>query len=243
MCLRTLLKARDVRVNGEKVGSDMPLRAGDVVAYYMTAAQENKPSHTVLYSDENLLVVDKESGVSSEALFSELSRAGECYFLHRLDRNTEGVMAFAQNPEAEGELLACFREHRVKKTYEALVFGSPKAHAVETAYLEKDSARARVRINTQGRGEKIVTEYALREQRGEMSLLEIILHTGKTHQIRAHLAYLGLPVAGDEKYGDFSKNRAHHLTRQRLLAKSLELVPHGALAYLGGKTFTSQKNL
>lgn len=243
MCLRTLLRARDVRVNGEKVGADLPLRRGDKVAYYMNAAQEGRASHAVVYADENVLVVDKESGVNAEALYAELSAREECYFIHRLDRNTEGLMIFARTREAERELVACFRERRTEKIYRALVFGTPKAHAVETAFLVKDEKNARVFVSARGAGEKIVTEYSLLEQRGETALVEVVLHTGKTHQIRAHLAFLGLPVVGDEKYGDHAANRRLHAARQRLLAAKLTLHPHGTLAYLDGKVFASEKTL
>lgn len=229
-------------MNGTRVGSDVPLKAGDRVAYFMTRAQEEKSAYTVVYEDENILVVDKESGVNAEAVFSSLCESGSCFFIHRLDRNTEGLMAFARTAEAAEELLACFRTRRVEKIYEALVFGSPKPRAVETARLLKDEKSATVRIS-RAEGERIVTQYACREKRGETSLLEVTLHTGKTHQIRAHLAYLGLPVVGDEKYGDHEANRRLHASRQRLLAKRLVLHPQGKLAYLDGKAFVSEKNL
>lgn len=242
--LRALLKAREVRVNGVRVGENVALKAGDEVCYYMTRAQEEKRAFSVVYEDENIAVLDKESGVNSEAVFSELARRGEAYFIHRLDRNTEGLMVFAKNREAERELLSCFRERRVEKRYLALVFDKPpKAHDVLSAYLEKDKTAPHVRIFDVPRGEKIVTEYRVLEERGETTLLEVTLHTGKTHQIRAHLAFIGCPVVGDEKYGDAAKNRAAHATRQRLLSKSLRLDSAGPLTYLNGKKFVSQKNL
>ena len=100
-CLRSLLKNRDVRVNGVRVSSDVPLKGGDVVRYYMTRAQEEKSAFRIVYEDGNVLVADKESGVNSEAVFSALRERGEVFFIHRLDRNTAGLIVFARTREAE----------------------------------------------------------------------------------------------------------------------------------------------
>ena len=238
-CFRTLLKAREIRVNGARVSADMPLKQGDIVRYFLTPKQESRAAFSVVYEDGNVIVADKESGVNSEAVFSALCERGETYFIHRLDRNTAGLLVFAKNAEAEGELLSAFRDRRVEKIYLARVVGCPKEkHAVCTAYLKKDAAVSRVRVSSKPVGEKIITEYEVVE-RGETSLLRVTLHTGKTHQIRAHLAFLGCPIVGDEKYGDGAYNRAHNAVRQKLVAKRLTLHCAGALAYLDGRSFLS----
>ena len=238
-CFRTLLKAREIRVNGARVSADMPLKQGDIVRYFLTPKQESRAAFSVVYEDGNVIVADKESGVNSEAVFSALGERGETYFIHRLDRNTAGLLIFAKNAEAEGELLSAFRDRRVEKIYLARVVGCPKEkHAVCTAYLKKDAAASRVRVSSKPVGEKIITEYEVLEG-GETSLLRVTLHTGKTHQIRAHLAFLGCPIVGDEKYGDGAYNRAHNAVRQKLVAKRLTLHCAGALAYLDGRSFLS----
>lgn len=243
-CFRTLLKEREIRVNGIKTGENILLKAGDEVQYFLTPQQEKKTAFTVLYEDENVTVVDKESGVNSEAVFAALCERGETYFIHRLDRNTAGVMAFAKTPPAETELKDAFRDRRAEKTYLAVAVGKmPKKHAVEEAYLYKDEARSQVFVSREPRGEKIVTEYEVIEEGARTSLLKITLHTGKTHQIRAHLAFLKHPVAGDEKYGDGAFNRKIHATRQLLVAKRLSFRFTGGLSYLNGRAFVSKKSL
>lgn len=245
-CLSVLLKARDVKVNGVRVKSDAPLNEGDEVVYYTTPRQEQKPSHSVLYEDENIYIADKPSGVSSEGLFSELSSRGSFYAVHRLDRNTQGLIAYAKTKQAEEELLNAFKERKVTKKYIALCKNNFKNKGgILSAYLVKDEKSSRVKVYSSPRAdaEKIATEYCVREERGDLALVEITLHTGKTHQIRAHTAFIGCPVLGDNKYGDEALNKKYAVTRQRLIAKYLSFDLCGSLSYLNGKTFESGYSL
>jgi 23S rRNA pseudouridine955/2504/2580 synthase len=237
-----LIKNREIKVNGKRVGGDIPLFPGDVVTYYLTKKQEEKPAFHTVYEDENVLIVDKEDGVNSEAVYAALSRLGEYYFIHRLDRNTRGLLSFAKNTQAEAELLRAFKTHTAQKTYHARCFGCPqKPSAVLTDYLQKDGGMSLVKVISKPipGAEKIVTEYKVLETFGEQSLLEITLHTGKTHQIRAHLAYIGCPIVGDMKYGNTAKNKALSCARQQLISKTLTFHFEGKLSYLNSMTFTS----
>lgn len=237
-----LLKRGDIKVNGVKVRANTALAAGDEVIFYTTPQEEGKPSHTVIYEDENILVVDKLGGVSSEALFCELKACGNYYPVHRLDRNTVGLLLLAKSVESEQALIAAFKERTVDKVYLCLCKnGFKEGKGVLTAYLKKNAEAGKVRVYATPAQDrvKIVTEYEVVKSYGDYCLVKVILHTGKTHQIRAHLAFIGCPVLGDEKYGDFALNKKYCATRQILVAKSLSFNLTGALSYLNEKQFTS----
>ena len=247
-CFRTLLKDKEIKVNGRKTGENVLLKAGDCVQYYLTEKQAQKNAFHIVYADKNVLIVDKESGVNAEAVFAELKRkyGTDCRFIHRLDRNTQGLMAFALGERAEKALLDAFRQRRVKKIYHALcvgVFAQPQGKLC--AYLKKNEEKALVKIfNAPVAGaERIITEYKVLETRENVTKVEITLHTGKTHQIRAHFAYIGCPVLGDMKYGNEIENKKRNISRQCLVAKRLSFSLIGELAYLNGKTFVSRFEL
>ncbi len=238
-----LLKDREIKVNGKRISGDYSVFAGDRVSYYLTPKQEAKPAFYRVYEDENVIVVDKESGVNSEAVFAALSREGECYFLHRLDRNTGGLLVFARSLAAERSLLTAFRERGVEKRYHALCFGTfPNRHEVLSAYLKKDAEQALVRVFDKpvDGGERIVTEYKVLEDASDTTKVEVTLHTGKTHQIRAHLAHIGCPIIGDMKYGNSAKNKEKKRTRQCLVAKYLRIFLAEGLEYLSDREFVSR---
>lgn len=241
-CLNQLLKNKDVRVNGVKVGTNVMLSVGDEVTYYTTPRQEEKPSHKVAYEDDNILICDKESGVSTEALTCELSARGNYICVHRLDRNTCGLICFAKTEQAEKMLLSAFRDRKVEKTYLALCKNNfKKNHEYLKAFLYKDDKASTVKISDVDKAGyvQIATEYTVVKRSGDYALVQIILHTGKTHQIRAHMAHIGCPVLGDEKYGDREINKKYSVKRQLLTAKRLQFNLGGALSYLNGKSFES----
>ncbi len=243
-CFDRLLKDREIKVNGKKTGENVRLQTGDCVQYFLTEKQARKQAYEVLFEDERVCIVDKESGVNVEAVYADLLRKdGEYRFIHRLDRNTCGLLAFARTDGAERALLQTFRERTAEKKYHVVCWGAfPEKHDVLTAYLQKDERRALVKIyDTPRTGtERIVTEYRTLYERDGQTKAEIILHTGKTHQIRAHLAHIGCPVVGDMKYGDAAANRTLGAARQRLVAKSLRFRFSGELSYLDGKEFLSR---
>lgn len=246
-CFVRLLRDRDIKVNGVRVSENTELKAGDTVAYYTTPKEESALTHTVIFEDVNVLVADKFSQVSTEGLCAELNTYGAFYAVHRLDRNTSGLIVFAKTKQAELSLLKSFKERGLQKKYVAVCKNNFKRDEAKlTAYLVKDENAAFVKIYdkpTSG-AVRIVTEYSISQKKEDLALVNITLHTGRTHQIRAHFAHIGCPVLGDGKYGDGEINKKYGVRRQCLVSDELIFQNlSGGLEYLNGRVFKSALNL
>lgn len=157
--------------------------------------------------------------------------------VNRLDRNTSGIVCFALNEKSRAELEKCFRDRLVTKKYRALVVGVPEPpHAVLRAFLFKDAKKSRVYISDVRKTGyvPIETEYFVTDKHDGFCGVEIILHTGRTHQIRAHMAHIGHPVVGDGKYSSAAVNRRFGRDTQALAAVEyrFHLPPDSFLGYL-----------
>jgi 23S rRNA pseudouridine1911/1915/1917 synthase len=253
--IKNLLKFGAVAVNGSKVRQfDHLLAIGDevLVSSARAATAAGRLEHArirVVYEDAALIVVEKPAGLltvaahkgETDTLFARLNgylrsrqapHSHRAWVVHRLDRETSGLMLFSKTEHAQSLLQAAWPE--VEKFYLAVVVGRPKsAHGTISSYLT-ETATLQVFSNddpTPG-GRLATTHYRLLQSRGDFSLLEIRLETGRKHQIRVHLAGLGCPVAGDRRYGEKSDpcrrlglhaNRltfAHPLTGERLTFNS-----------------------
>ncbi len=234
---KKLLRNKDIKVNGVRVSSDVSLNIGDEVLVYFDGVK--KPL-SVVFEDENILVLDKPSGITSEDYEKQVQKEYKTAKLcHRLDRNTSGLIIFALNALAETELLKAFKTRTVEKYYMAEVYGAfDNNEGVLTDYLVKDSNNSLVKIykTEVDNSVKIITEYKTIEKTKETSVLLIKLITGKTHQIRAHLAFYGKFIVGDGKYGDNIVNKRLKAKTQRLTAVKIVFdFKGGELKYLNGK--------
>ena len=206
--IEKLFKDKDVKVNGVRKTKPCNVKAGDEVeAFYMVNAE---PWCETVYEDENILIVNKRAGIE---VVSEDDRNlldilklqhTELYAVHRIDRNTEGLVIFAKNNMVENELIEAFKKRTIIKKYALKVKGKVPIEAIKhKMYLKKFSENSKVlisEIKTSGYDE-IITHFNLIKHLDNESVLEAELVTGKTHQIRAHIAYFGYPIVGDGKYG------------------------------------------
>lgn len=233
-----ILRSGQVRVNSGRVGADYRMQAGDRVRIppvrvaqrqaraASTAAIPRFDEH-VLYEDEVLLVLDKPAGAAvhggsgiSFGVIEQLRHARpQAHFLelvHRLDRDTSGVLMLAKKRSALTALHEQLRAGRVQKLYLALIHGAwrERRRDINLPLNKYVLASGERRVSVREDGQISHTRIRLRQKWSDLSLLEAELKTGRTHQIRVHLAHLGFPIAGDDKYGDFALNKA--LARQGL---------------------------
>ncbi|HEX2927266.1 MAG TPA: RluA family pseudouridine synthase [Ruminiclostridium sp.] len=251
------LRKKDVKVNGIRVKEDYIVSCGDKIDVYIIddyLIGRNDEGFSVVYDDENLLIVNKEAGIpvhpdrnqKEATLIDKLQTlyGPNLSLCHRLDRNTSGLVITAKNNETLEVMLDKIKDREIQKYYTCIVSGKMEKQAAELVdYLEKNEKLSRVFISDEKtrNSVQIVTKYKVLKATEELSLLEVELVTGRTHQIRAHLAYYGHPIIGDGKYGKNTENKQYNAKYQLLCASRLTFdFQTGArhLNYLNNKTIS-----
>jgi 23S rRNA pseudouridine1911/1915/1917 synthase len=240
--LQKLIREGEIQLNAKKIRSSTAVQPGDVITIHLPVAVENdalqpeKISLDVIHEDAEFVVINKpagmvihpapgqEHGTLVHALLDRYpalvtlnqDNPGRPGIVHRLDQDTSGLVVVARTTFALDQLQQQFKNRTVQKTYLALVFGQPPAPSgVIDVPLGRDP-KYRQRMSPKTDGKSARTHYRLRQYFGLYSLLEVDLETGRTHQIRVHLAWLKVPVVGDTVYG--RKKNSLGLSRQFLHA-------------------------
>ena len=274
------IRLKRIKCNGGRVQRDTRLQAGDVLQLYINDEFFDKPREdngyltvaapklTIVYEDENILLVDKRPGLAvhphdgaeyGRTLIDHIQAylyqtkqwnpRGENAFTpalcNRIDRNTGGIVIAAKTAEALRVMNQKIKDREIDKRYLAIVEGTPKPEkGILKGYLFKDSKKNRVFVtDTPQPGSKTCqTNYRTLETRKGISLVECELITGRTHQIRAQFAHAGHPLLGDGKYGKLNKQFDRNY--QALYSYKLTFTfttEAGNLSYLNGKSFSVEK--
>lgn len=235
VCQKALRK-QDIKVDGKRIKENIKIDKGTLVEVYY---QKTPPKFDIVYQDNNIFVVNKHSGIEVEGK-DGVAQSLNAIAVHRLDRNTTGLLLLARNEASANALLQAFKDRTITKKYLALVVGRCSLNGEYSAYLVKDNEKSLVKIydkNVKG-SVKITTIIKTIKSDDEKSLVECTLVTGKTHQLRAHLAFLGHPIIGDGKYGKNSDNKHFKTAKQQLHCYYLKLDKLSPpLDYLNGKEF------
>ena len=274
--INKMLRQNKIKVNGKKPSdAGCKLAKNDKISLYIDDSFFKQPNKStaflfsgknldIVYQDENILIVNKPSGISVidenwQNFDTLINRVHNHYYeldnsyklnyqlCHRLDTGTQGLIIIAKNEKAADFMTEQFKNNNIEKSYLAVVKGIPSAKCfVKKAFLTKNSKQAFVTISDKPMNElskNIETHINLIDCYGDYSLINVGLITGRTHQIRAHLSFLGMPILGDSRYGNNNLNRQLKLKYQLLASYRIKFkeICNEKFSYLSNREFCAPK--
>ena len=243
------LKKKDILINDKRISKDCIIHEKDIIKIYIVDDLLYKTYNVpIVYEDNNIIVFNKPKDLEVTGIDSLTTYVNKNYspiFMpcHRLDRNTSGLIIFSKSDDVNNILTEKFKNHEIEKHYITKVYGiMPKKEDTLVHYLFKDNKKSMVYISDKPKTgyRKIITSYKVLNFNKEenTSILDINLQTGRTHQIRAHLAYIGHPIIGDGKYVNNKINKKFNQKTQLLCSYYIKfnfISDAGILNYLNGK--------
>ncbi len=240
--IKEMLNNKDIKLNNKRLKEDTQLKKFDKLICFYNFSVEFKKEIEIFYEDNNIIIVNKPEKIETTGP-NGLEGILKAYAVHRLDTNTCGLVIFAKTEKIKEVLKSSFALNLVKKRYLCEVLGKTNFdNRVYSAYLFKDSKKSKVYIynNKKVGCQEIKTKFFTVKNGNITSIVIGELVTGKTHQIRAHLAYLGHPILGDSKYGNKEQNRKFKQNYQKLFCFQISFAKLNceSLKNLDNKIFT-----
>lgn len=238
----TALRKKDIILNGDRIKDNLMVQVGSSIIVYVPDTAEKKDLFEIVYEDKNIIFINKKQGIETcdgnYNVLDELNKKGiKAFSVHRLDRNTLGLVVFAKNIEVQKTLINAFKNKLVEKYYYAeVVAQNLPQHKILNGFLVKNKDESQVMIynKKEQNSVPITTEFDVVKTSGGVSLLSVKIKDGKTHQIRAHLAYNKIYIVGDGKYGKNEINAKYKSKTQHLKAYKIKfsLPKDSSLYYL-----------
>ena len=253
------IRKKDIKVNSIRIKENIKVYSNDAIEIFLDDKYflNSNQNLDIVYEDENIVVVNKPKNIEVlsnngnnlttqiQNMYNNLENTFP-YPCHRLDRNTTGLVVFAKNHQSLDILNLKFKNSEIEKTYKCTVIGIlKKKENTLKDYLFKDNKKSMVYISSIKKTgyREIITSYKVinEDKKNNLSILEVQLHTGRTHQIRAHLAHIGHPILGDGKYGNNEINKKFSKKTQELCDYRIKFnfkTQNDIIDYLNGKEIT-----